>query len=391
MSAEEQVERKAQLDVASDRLAGDLLHDTPAAGQVRATMLDSLAKESDEGWRVAGVSLYIVVAPGVPLGQVAPGASSASDSSALWATTLTIGERILYQVALPVIQSGGAQSDASVTEQEAPLSELPGLLVRMLADAYQREPGLRAGGAQYAIAHIRELRAPDTWLAIQRKRDEDGQVPGQRIPWEEQKVASKVKMYLRTVLDLFDATPVDATPVGGSRGYYEQYDAPTRRTGYIAFGRSASVLGGLSYATLRTFVTLLQSSEMSPQGGLIRASLAPTIARIAQWNGTEDVRAIRDQVSDIKRGADAATTGQIWISWALAAIGVALALISYVKPPLYLAPALGFQALSSFFFATYARTAHRTVLRVGMTLFWIGVALGIAGGICSALGLPLGR
>ncbi|MGH2505648.1 MAG: hypothetical protein ACRDID_24315 [Ktedonobacterales bacterium] len=385
MSAEEHIERKTQLDIASDRLAGDLLDDTPAAGRVRTTVLDALKKGPDEDWRVAGVSLYIMVAPGIALGQVAPGASDASDS-ALFAETPTIAGRKLYRVALPANPSVDAQPDALATEQDIPLSDLPGLLVRMFADAYQREPGLRAGGAQYAIAHIRELRAPATWLAIQRKRDEDGHVSGKQVPWQEQKIARVVTGYLRATLDLFDATPV-----GGSRGYYEQYDAPTRLTGYIAFGRSASVLGGLSDATLRTFVTLLQSSDMSPQGGLARASFAPTIARIAQWNGTEDVRAIRDQVTEIKRGADAAATGQIWISWALAVIGVALALISYVKPPLYLAPGLACQALSSFFFATYARTARRDVLRIGTTLFWVGIALGVVGIICSALGLPLRR
>jgi hypothetical protein len=385
VSAEEQVERKTQLDVASDRLAGDLLDDTSAAGQVRTTVLDKLKQESDESWRVAGVSLYIMVAPGIALGQVAPGESDASDS-ALFAETRTIAGRKLYRVALPAIQSVDAQPDTLATEQDMPLSDLPGLLVRMFADACQREPELRAGGAQYAIAHIRELRAPASWLAIQRKRDEDGHISGKRIPWQEQKVARVVTVYLRATLNLFDATPV-----GVSRGYYEQYDAPTRATGYIAFGRSAAVLGGLSDTTLRTFVTLLQSSEMSPQGGLARASLAPTIARIAQWNGTEDVRAIRDQVTDIKRGVDAATTSQIWISWALAVIGVALALINFIKPPLYLAPGLACQALSSFFFAAYAHTARRDVLRVGTLIFWIGIALGVAGIIGSALGLPLGR
>ena len=149
------------------------------------------------------------------------------------------------------------------------------------------------------------------------------------------------------------------------------------------------MLGGLTDATLRTFVTLLQSGEMAGEGGLTRATLVPTIAQIAQWNGTEDVREIRDQVGELKRGGDAATTGQIWISWALAVVGVALALISYLKQPFYLAPGLAFQGVSSFFFATYARTTLRGWLRAGEIVFWLGVLVGIAGAIAGALNIPL--
>lgn len=371
---------QATITTEADRLAGDLLVDTAEAGQVRVTVLDRLKGVSDESWRVAGVSLYIVVAPGVPLSGAGKGAGGNAGDSAFWASTRTIGDRTLYQVALPAILPVDAKPDTSATEQSLSLSDLPGLLARMFADAYQREPDLRAGGAQYVIAHVRELRAPAAWLALQRQREQEGRIPGQIVPWQEEKVARVVKVYLRAALDLFDATPI-----GAPRGYYDHYDAHTRRTGHIAFGRSASVLGGLSDATLRTFVTLLQSGEMAREGGLTRASLAPTIAQIAQWNGTEDVREIRDQVSEIKRGGDAATTGQIWISWALAVVGVALALISFLKQPLYLAPGLGLQAVSSFFFAAYTRTGRRSVLRVGMTIFGLGVVVGIAGGILGVL------
>jgi hypothetical protein len=145
------------------------------------------------------------------------------------------------------------------------------------------------------------------------------------------------------------------------------------------------VLGGLSDDTLLTFVTQLQSGDMAHEGGLTRASLTPTMAQIAQWNGTEDVREIRDQVSEIKRSVDAATTGQIWISWALAVVGVALALIAFLKQPLYLAPGLGLLASSSFFFATYARTGRHSVLRIGRTILGLGVVVGIAGGILGVL------
>lgn len=369
----------------ADRLAGDLLEVTTEAGRVRSTVLDRIKGVPDEGWRVAGVSLYIVVAPGTPLGSAGGGPGSA-DTSAFWATTRTIGDRTLYQVALLAILPADARPGASATEQSLPLSELPGLLARILADAYAREPGLRAGGAQYAIAHIRELRAPAPWLAQQRQRQRDGEAHPQAIPWQEQKVARVVQVYLRAALDLFDATPI-----GGPRGYYDHYDARTRSTGHIAFGRSAAVLGGLSDATLRTFVTILQSGEMAPEGGLTRASLIPTIMQVAQWNGTEDTREIRDQVDEIKRGGDAATTGQIWISWALATIGVALALITYLKEPLYLAPGLGLQAVSSFFFTTYARTGRRSVLRIGVSIFVLGVVMGMLGGILGVLNIVFTR
>jgi len=379
VSADDSAEREESLGAEADRLAGDLLRDNDEARQARATVLDRLRKVADGGWRVAGVSLYIVLAsdtPIVPDGDN-PGAS------AFWVTTRTINDRKLYQVALPAVLPTGAPKDTPATEQDLPLAELPGLLARMFADAYQRQPELRAGGAQYAIAYVRELRAPADWLRQLRQREQDGELYSKSIPWQEQKVARVVQVYLRGVLDLFDATPI-----GAPRGYYDHYDSRTRTTGYIAFGRSAAVLGGLSDMTFRTFVTLLQSGEMSPQGGLTRATLTPTIAQMAQWNGTEDVREIRDQVSEIKRGGDAATVGQIWISWALAVIGVALALISYVKPPIYLAPGLGLQAFSSFFFATFARTGHRKWLRVGMILFWVGVALMIVGGAFGAFSLP---
>ncbi len=382
-AAPTQALRVAEAEQGADRLAGDLLDDTPEAARVRETVLERLKKVPDEGWRVAGVSLYIVVAPDTPLGNAGSGPGDA-DTSAFWAQTRTIGERTLYQVALPAVIPIDARPDTPASEQDLPLGDLPGLLARMFANVYTREPHLRAGGAQYVIAHIRELRAPAAWLALQRRRAEDGDTHWQAIPWEEAKVARVVKVYLRGALDMFDATPI-----GAPRGYYDHYDAQTRQTGHIAFGRSAAVLGGLSDATLRTFITLLQSGEMAPTGGLTRASLIPTIAQIAQWNGTEDVREIRDQVQEIKRGGDAATTGQIWISWALAVVGVALALISYLKEPLYLAPGLGLQAISSFFFATYARTGRRSILRVGEVIFWLGVILGIAGGILGALKQPI--
>ena len=194
----------------------------------RTEIVAALAPVSDEGWRVAGVSLYIVVAPGITL---APESRSASR---FWAQPRELSDRLLYQIAEPAIFK-----DGKTIQPDYALHDVPQLFADMFGDAYIRQPELRAGGVQYVIAQVKELHAPPP-----------AQDPKQHQPWQQDKVARVVTVYLRGILDMFDHARI-----GTPRGYFDHYDYTTRKTGHIAFGRTAAVLGGLSDTQLRTFVT----------------------------------------------------------------------------------------------------------------------------------------
>jgi hypothetical protein len=365
----------------------------PSDGQANARRdtLAALAGIGDEGWRASGVSLYVVVAPGFALEPEQGGGR-------FWAQPRDLSDRLLYRIAEPASRRNG-----QVVQPDYPLHDVPQLFADMFQDARTRQPVLRAGGAQYVIAHIQELHAPPTPADEQQWKDE---------PWKREKVARVVTVYLRGILDTFDQARI-----GTPRGYFDHYDYITRQTGHIAFGRTAAVLGGLSDTQLRTFVTQLSIGEMAREGGLTRETFVPTLTLVGQWNGNQDVRASVDlaqesvtltqhaaeqvqqnvaltqktveQVRNLDTSGRYALTGTIWISYALAVIGVVTALLGYMKDPLLVSPGSLFLGASCVIHAWYASSGNKGVRRVALVLFWTGCALAAAGVIVNLAHMPL--
>ncbi len=347
-----------------------------AADAERAAALQALRAIPDHGWRAAGVSLYLVLAPGVRVARPVPpspggtggtGVGAGADgpsASPHWHSRSHIEEWTLYQVAVPA-----HDKDGTLVEVEYALSELPERLDAMLAEAYAREPALRTG-ACYTLLHVKRLLAPPPASG-------SGARPRGRAPSaanEAPALTRVVKVYLRAILDLFDPTRP-----GAPRGYYDHYDAAAKRRGYLAVGRGAAMLGNLSDAALRVLATQLQSGELEPAGGLSAATYGATLSRVAQWSANEDVRESVDMLERLRTSGDAATQGQIWLSYALAGIGIALAFLAYLREPLWLAPGLALLGGSCVFHATYAQRGTHVWRRIGLALFWLGVALVLAG------------
>jgi len=341
-------------------------------GLATKEVVGALASVSDERWRASGASLYIVVAPGIKLTAEIRG------TERFWAQSRELSDRQLYQITEPAILK-----DGNVVQPEYQLHDLPQLFAELFNDAYARQPALRAGGVQYVIMHIHELHAPSI------TKDEQQQWKAE--PWKREKVARVVTVYLRGILDMFDHAHI-----GTPRGYFDHYDYITGQTGHIALGRTAAVLGGLSDTQLRAFVSQLSCGEMAREGGLTHETFVPVLTLIGQWNGNQDVRANVDlvqenvkQVRGLRTSGDYALKGTIWISYALAVIGVITALLGYLKDPLLVVPGSVLLGASCVIHAWFATTGSRGVRGLALTVFWVGAALAAAGVLINLLHVPL--
>ncbi|GAC1347470.1 MAG: hypothetical protein NVSMB27_12940 [Ktedonobacteraceae bacterium] len=273
---------------------------------------------------------------------------------------------IFHQIALPA-----TIEDERVLLPEVALHDLSPILHQMLAFACSRS-NRRIG---YLIIHINQLRKSGNVRSDSKEEPSAGNG-----------ITEPLEVSLRTIFDSFDPLQY-----GVPRGYFEHYNTQIKQRGYIIIGQHAALLADLPDTSFKIFANLLQSGALDSQGGFTSEGLAAVLTRIVQWDSNEDLRESVDRLFDLKVSTDAATHGQIWISYALALIGVVLALISTISYPAWLTPGLLLLGLSCLAHARYAQKGTSRWSVIGKVVFWVGVAAIVAGfilGVLVPLSLP---
>ena len=328
-------------------------------------------------WRARGVRLYLL------FGR--PGDSENAPSSAgrvgqrdspgpvYWHLPRPIEGWLLHEVAVPVSIS----ADGRKSEPEVSVTDLAPTLWAMRAEAQQQQQANDAQTAiHYTIIHLTDLLPPS------------GVASASATP----PAKSDVRSQLYDLLEEFDKRQAHEP-----RGYFEQYESagpghPAQR-GRLGVGVRASLIAGLSDDTVRVFATLIQSGALAADAGFTREGFSVALNRVAQWNASQDLVESVERLAQVqaelgessreltalRASGDAATKGQIWLSYALAAIGMLLSFITFVKPPVALLPGLFFFGLSCFAQSRYAQTQQRRWHQAGKVIFALAALASFAG------------
>ncbi len=123
--------------------------------------------------------------------------------------------------------------------------------------------------------------------------------------------------------------------------YYEHYSPSRRIRGYLVLDPVFSLLVDVAQEDVHTLLSIAQQAHLTPQG-LEATSYGAILTRVSLWDSNSDIQAMLDDMTSLNRGTNAATHGQVLMSFALAGIGTLLALtqIPGARPGQLLAPLL---------------------------------------------------
>jgi len=159
--------------------------------------------------------------------------------------------------------------------------------------------------------------------------------------------------------------------------YFSHFDRATGRRGWIIVAPNAALVAGISAGEVETLASLIQPRDTG-DAGILPDRYEAVLARIVEWNGAQDVFDAVSQLEALVEGGRRSTDGQLWLNFALAAIGVLLTL--------YAAPRLGrgqiiplaLLAGASTLFALYARSGRPAYQVAGWLAFAAALAVGVA-------------
>ena len=157
---------------------------------------------------------------------------------------------------------------------------------------------------------------------------------------------------------------------------FEHYDHAAHQRGWLIISPMWALLAGVSENEARVLTSLLQPRESAQkQPGIASEHYAIVLERVAQWNSTQDMFEAVDRLAEVAKSGTISTKGQLWVSYALAAIGVLLALTSIYNPgTLLIIPILLF-VVSSFFHAIYAGAGKGWAQFIGRLFFFVAFAV----------------
>lgn len=262
------------------------------------------------------------------------------------------------------VQDGGASTDEAGT-------------LAFLADTQ--------GPPAYRIYHIEHVRATvprrvllRIWRRQRRARSR------QTTPSDPATAAIEATLgQWRTNVGISDADP----RTGWAPGLFSHYDRSVNRRGWMFLGPYRALLANVSAQEVDTLATLVQPADVDITTGGIRAErYEAVLARVAQWNGTQDVFEAVGQLEALVEDGRRSTDAQSALNFALAAIGILLTL--------YAGPTLGdgqvvplvLLASASVLFAIYARTGRFGVQVLGWLAFVAAVVAG--GAVLAGMHLP---
>ncbi len=362
--------------------------------QGSGTAYVALPNNSQDTWRAVGVNLYVLFLPESEVvppptrksrgvltnflskllsmdnatrrpeptsGSVSANRPVSSPANGnFWYGTRHIEGWVFHQVTLPVVVK-----NKQMLLPEVDLQQLTILLHQMLDEAYSHAEKTGKVEVGYLVIHVKEVRPPEVKSGHPNAANH------------------ALRPEFRAILDAFDPLYLREP-----RGYYRHYDAITKQRGYLAVGRCAALLVNLSDESFSTLALLLQGGALAPHGGFTSEGLSMVLTRIAQWDANQDVLESVAKLYDLKKSTDAATHGQIWLSYALALLGVALSLIAFVPYPFWITPGLIILGLSCVAHARYAQKGNSHWRIGGKIIFWLGVIIVVSGFVLGFLYSP---
>lgn len=307
---------------------------------------------------VRGVELYALWGPGqAPTGDPSalPKIGGEQTSVGLWTTT--------HLVWLPG-QQRKPTPWISLAEAEAGLAALR----KRLAELVSTRAGAAGGSVQpaYQIVYLRELRATPPRRVRKRleARGRRGDGPAQ---WAQQEALG----------ELLGGLGVTTTPLG-TRGwgpfFFTQFDREQGVRGILAIAPALAVVAGVSQEQVRTLASLIQPLDVEITGsgiGLLRDRYEAVLGRITEWNGAQDVFEAVHRLEGLIDSGNTSTVGQLWLNFALAAIGILIAVFT--------GPRLGYAQLAPLVLLALASVFHaRYALKGSRPFQWVGLALWVA-------------
>jgi hypothetical protein len=198
---------------------------------------------------------------------------------------------------------------------------------------------------------------------------------------------SAVSAQRRALGQLLHEMGVDALDPASGWGpaYFDHFDRSQQRRGWIVIAPTLALVAGSGSDQVETLATLIQARDTGPGGiGLLAERFEAVQGRVAQWNSTQDVYEAVGQLERLIEGGRWTTDGQLWLNFALAALGVLLAL--------YAGPHLGYTKLVPLLLLVLASMLHARYARTGalrlQRLAWVLWALASVAAIIALLPWP---
>lgn len=298
------------------------------------------------------IALYLIWQQGTPLPattfDLPPNFLSRNLSLHSWPATS------IFQRPAP-----GSQHSAWLSDEEA-LDTVTGLaiLLQKIITTVSPKPA-------FIFLHIEELRTwkPRPYRAYSnRKKNKDTYVIDVQKAFVERLRASIVTCLM----------PVDNAWEPNSFDHYDRY---LHQRGWLTLTPGWALLVGLGIRQGRILIDLIHPRDISnEQGGIAFERYDDVLRRVIEWNSTEDIFEAVDRLEDIVESGRKSTNGQLWLNFALAGIGVLLALAGITTIGLSLILPLALFVLASLMHAFYASTGYRAFQIVGVPLFLAALA-----------------
>jgi hypothetical protein len=234
----------------------------------------------------------------------------------------------------------------------------------------------------YLIVHVRDLRTSvpraieervRRTQRTQRMRRGGGTGRGNPATWAQQAA-------LRRLLEQLGVAEVDPQ-LGWSPGYFDHFDRSFRQRGWVVVAPGLALVAGLDAEQVRTLATLIQPRDVDITGsgrGLLSDRYESVLGRITEWNGTQDIFEAVSQLEALVESGEKSTDGQVWLNFALAAIGVLIALFTGPRLGYWQTAPLLLLAAASLLHALYARSGHFAWQLIAWAFWIIAIATAIA-------------
>jgi len=151
---------------------------------------------------------------------------------------------------------------------------------------------------------------------------------------------------------------------GWSPSRFSHYDRAESRRGWVILSPTLAVIAKLSTQQVNNLVALLQPRDTDSTGngaGILPQHYEAVYERVMQWNAAHDIFETVVQLEKIVESGQKSTDGQLWLNFALAAIGVLLAFFA--------GPSLNIREISALLCLSTASVMHALYARNGTTIY----------------------
>lgn len=276
--------------------------------------------------------------------------------------------------------SSSASKDTSWIAVDGIEEILKQLIEHLSVIATQNSGNTKNAGAQpaYLIFHIEEMETQFPPLVHKSIRHnqcswrgaEDGELTAQLAAQEEALDALQLHLNIGNVDQRTDWSP--------SR--FSHYDREEGQRGWVVLSPQLAIVAKLSTQQVNNLVALLQPRDTDNSGkgeGILPQRYEAVHERVMQWNAAHDIFETVVQLENIVESGQKSTDGQLWLNFALAAIGVLLAVFASPKLNLREIIALLFLSGASVMHAWYARNGRAIYQRIGWLLFATAIIIAL--------------